>query len=368
MASGHRGFSLCRALNQSYHSPVLDIPLRVGISGSGKLAHAIAFQVKATPGMDLLWTAEAFSPETPVDVFVEASDSVEKGVTSALSALDHHTHVVITNPAVDLIAGPLLAATAYQNGLIVTSDAGTRHGALATLIPEAVIMGFDIIQAGCCAREDHTRLNLELAVLANAFGFLPPPKGMTGPRINTIAEALNAFDFSAYDQIPRIDFITGHLPAGTVYLIVKPNEDLPPDQAAHLEDYDMGKGPCYLLQRPYCLGHLETPKTILGAAAGQSILSSGRPTCDVYAHAGQDLKAGSTITSALHSREIIGRVAPLHPDGVPIALLEREITLKTDVAKDQPLTFDDLNLPDCDLTHLWIRQQEMLVQNESSPG
>ena len=348
---------------------MLDIPLRVGISGSGKLAHAIAFQVKATPGMDLLWTAEAFSPETPVDVFVEASNSVENGVTSALSALNHHTHVVITNPAVDLIAGPLLATTAYQNGLIVTSDAGTRHGALATMIQEAVIMGFDIIQAGFCAREDHTRLNLELAVLANAFGFLPPPEGMTGTRINTIAEALNAFDFSAYGQIPRIDFITGHLPKGTVYLIVKPNEDLPAVQAAYLEeDYDMGKGPCYLLQRPYCLGHLETPKTILGAAAGQSILSSGRPTCEVYAYATQDLKAGSTITSALNSRNIIGHVAPIDPEGVPIALLEREITLKTDLEKGQPLTFDDLNLPDCELTHLWIQQQEMLEQNELSPG
>lgn len=345
---------------------MLDIPLRVGVSGSGKLAHAIAFQVKATPGLDLLWSADTFTPDKPVDVFVEASDSVEKGVTSALSALNHHTHVVITNPAVDLIAGPLLAATAYQNGLIVTSDAGTRHGALATMIREAVIMGFDIVQAGCCAREDHTRLNLELAVLANAFGFLPPPGGLTGPQADTVSEALQAFDFSKHGEVPRIDFLSGNLPQGCIYLIVAPKEDLPREQAAYLQDYHLGSGPRYLLHRPYCLGHLETPKSIMGAAAGQSILSSAHPTCEVYAQANQDLKAGSIITNALESRMLVGRVAPINPDGIPIALLEGEITLKTDLAKDQPLTFDDLALPDCDLTRLWIQQQEMLAQNEPS--
>ncbi|YCM43489.1 hypothetical protein V2O64_19455 [Verrucomicrobiaceae bacterium 227] len=341
---------------------MLDIPLRVGVSGSGKLAHAIAFQVKTTPGMDLQWLNDTFTPESPVDVFVEASDSVEKGVISALDALNRNTHVVLTNPAVDLIAGPLLAATAYQNGLIVTSDAGTRHGALATLIQEAGIMGFDIIQAACCSHQNSTRLNLELAVLANAFGFQPPAGGMTGPPATALIDALHAFDLNSYGEIPRVDFLTGDLPQGTLYLIVKPKENLPPEQISLLQEYHLGDGPHYLLHRPYYLGHLETPKAILGAAAGQAILSSGHPTCDVYAHATQDLKAGTTITNALQSGQIHGRIAPLNSDGIPIALLNSDTVLKTDLTKDQPLTFDDLNLPDCQLTHLWIQQQDMLEQ------
>ncbi len=375
------------------------------------MGRGIAFQVKTTPGMDLTWVADSdpasaanaaaladncahgtdlaqLFKDHPIDVFVEATNSIGPAAEYCLLALKNHAHVVLMNAEVDLALGPLLQSRAYTEGLIVTSDAGDQHGVLATMIQEANIMGFDIVQAGnikgfldrsatpesilpeaekrnlsavqCCAYTDGTKLHIEMAVLANAFGYLPPVGGMTGPRAADVNEALTAFDLDSYDGTPRIDYLLGAEPGGGVYLIVKPKADLPEEQAFYLNYYKLGEGPYYLLYRPYHLCHLETPKAILGAAAGQAILSPSRPTCEVYAYAKRDLPAGTPIRHAIGSAELYGLVEPLDANRIPISLLEDETHLKRDLTKDQALTFDDLDLPDSSLTRLWIEQQELL--------
>ena len=272
--------------------------------------------------------------------------------------------------------------------MTVTSDAGDQHGVLASLIAEAELMGFDIVQAGnikgfldraatpdsirseaekrnlsptqCCAYTDGTKLHLEMAVLANALGYLPPEGGMTGPRAKDVQEALQLFDFSTYGETPRIDYLLGAEPGGGVYLVVRPKKELPAEQAFYLNYYKLGNGPEYLLYRPYHLCHLETPKAIFAATTGQPLLFQTRQTCDVYAYAKQDLSAGTSIYHAIGSAECYGLVEPLNSQRVPISLLEETTTLKRAVAKDQALTFDHLDLPDCRLTELWKEQQQLL--------
>ena len=256
------------------------------------------------------------------------------------------------------------------------------------MIQEADTMGFDIIQAGnikgfldryatpesirheaeirnlsatqCCAYTDGTKLHIEMAVLANALGYLPPDGGMTGPRAQNVQEALDLFDFQSYGATPRIDYILGAEPGGGVYLVVKPKKQLPMEQAFYLSYYKLGDGPHYLLYRPYHLCHLETPKAILGAMRGQPILSTRAQTCDVYAYAKRDLPAGTTITHAIGSAEIYGLVEPVDDTKIPIALLEDASTLKAPLEKDQPLGSEHLDLPDSKLTTLWRRQQSLL--------
>jgi len=198
-----------------------------------------------------------------------------------------------------------------------------------------------------------------MAVLANAMGYLPPEGGMTGPPAKDVHEALSLFDFSNYGDTPRIDYILGAEPGGGVYLVVRPKKDLPEEQAFYLNYYKLGDGPEYLLYRPYHLCHLETPKAILGAAAGHPILSPAKPTCDVYAYAKSDLPAGSTIKHAIGSAELYGLVEPLDSNKVPISLLENDSILKSPLSKDQPLTFAEIDLPDAPLTRLWKKQQNL---------
>ena len=268
------------------------------------MGRGIAFQVHATQGLELTWacdqdmtaaqSAAALAPGAqhshefakllathPIDVLVEATNSIGPAAEYCLAAIENSAHVVLMNAEVDLALGPLLHHRAQDAGVTVTSDAGDQHGVLASLIDEAKLMGFDIVQAGnikgfldrsatpdsikeeadkrklsatqCCAYTDGTKLHIEMAVLANALGYLPPEGGMVGPRATNVQEALTSFDFSSYGDTPRIDYLLGAEPGGGVYLVVRPQKGLPPEQAFYLNYYKLGNGPEYLLYRPYHL-------------------------------------------------------------------------------------------------------------------
>lgn len=387
-------------------------PIRVGLVGAGSMGLGIAMQVKATPGMSLQWVCDRnlesakkgatfggssrfgdgfqrLIEEEPIDVLVEATNSIEAAAEYCLTAIRAESHVVLMNAEVDLALGPLLTAEASCHNVTVTSDAGDQHGVLAGLVQEAELMGFEILQAGnikgfldqnatpqsiaaeaakrnlsptqCCAYTDGTKLHIEMAVLANALGYLPPEGGMTGPKAAKVQEALHLFDFSNYDGTPRIDYLLGAEPGGGVYLVVRPQASLPIEQAFYLNYYKLGPGPNYLLYRPYHLCHLETPRAILAAATGQPILSTDRKACEVYAYAKRELRAGTQITHAIGSAECYGRVEPINPEKVPIALLESATLVKNSISRGQALTLADLTLPDCRLTDLAAHQDELLA-------
>lgn len=367
--------------------------LRVGLVGAGCMGRGIAFQIHATPGMSLTWVADqdpnaarntatlapgslhgtdflSLLTQHPIDVLVEATNSIEAAARYCEAALQNKSHVVLMNAEVDLAHGPRLASIATSKNLILTSDAGDQHGVLATMIAEADLMGFDIVQAGnikgfldrratpesiaqearkrnlsatqCCAYTDGTKLHIEMAVLANALGYLPPPGGMTGPRAARVEEALTLFDLASYSGIPRIDYLLGAEPGGGVYLIVTPKASIPPAQSFYLDYYKLSASPCgtfRLLYRPYHLCHLETPKAILAAVAGKAVLAPGtRKTCDVYAYAKRALPAGTRISHAIGSAELYGIVEALDPSKIPIASLEAPVTLKAGLDRDQALT------------------------------
>jgi len=53
-------------------------------------------------------------------------------------------------------------------------------------------------------------------------------------------------------------------------------------------------------------------------------------------------------------------VEPLSSSKIPIALLEAETILKTDLKQDQALSPEHLDLPKTKLTDLWNQQLEIL--------
>jgi len=398
--------------------------ITVGLVGCGSMGRGIAFQVNATPGMRIAWVADrdpraaeavaalAGCPATtdamrmltghPVHVMVEATNSIGAAAEHCLRAFETGAHVVLMNAEVDLALGPLLHREAVSRGLTLTSDAGDQHGVLASMIVEADRMGFEVVQAGnikgfldrratptgiraeaakrrlsptqCCAYTDGTKLHIEMAVLANGFGYLPPEGGMTGPRAASVHEALGLFDFDSYAGTPRVDYLLGAEPNGGVYLVVQPKATLPDEQRFYLGYYKLGAGPRYVLYRPYHLCHLETPKAIFAAMEGRPILAPGqastllggrpgpiRPTCDVFARAKRDLRAGETIEHAIGSDACHGTIDRSDATGIPIVLLEAPSVLRRDVPRDAPITKDDLDLPDVPLTRLWRRQRERLA-------
>jgi len=183
---------------------------------------------------------------------------------------------------------------------------------------------------------------------------------MTGPRAKRVEEALQLFEFGSYGDTPRIDYLLGAEPGGGVYLVVKPNKNIPAEQAFYLNYYKLGDGPYYLLYRPYHLCHLETPKAILAAAEGRPVLTATKQSCDVYAYAKRDLPAGTPISHAIGSAEVYGLVEPLDNQKIPITLLESEAILHSPLLKDQAITPEHLDTPSDNLTTLWHRQKSLL--------
>ena len=271
-------------------------PIRVGLIGAGCMGSGIAHQISLTPGMSLEWivakrprSAQNLAQKTgaktggsdslrllqdhPVDVLVEASNTIWAAYQPSRAALENGAHVVLMNAEVDLIFGPQLCRLAASKDLIVTSDAGDQHGVLARMIHEIQLWGFEIVQAGnvkgflnryatsaeltheaakrnlsplkCCSFTDGTKLNIEMALLANAFALLPTRIGMTGPVVMNIDEALQVFDHPTGPN-GCVDYILGAQPGGGVYVIGKCDD---PNQHPYLEYYKIGTGPYYLFKR-----------------------------------------------------------------------------------------------------------------------
>ena len=145
-------------------------PITVGLVGAGAMGMGIVHQINITPGMKLLWVADqhldvaekaaALSDgcaagtdakellkSSPVDVFIESTNSIQSALEYCETAIENKSHVVLMNAEVDLAFGPYLTKLASDHGVIITSDAGDQHGVLASMIEEITLWGFEIVQA-----------------------------------------------------------------------------------------------------------------------------------------------------------------------------------------------------------------------------
>lgn len=336
------------------------------------------------------------------DVLVEATNTIGFAAEVCLAAIERDLHLVLMNAEVDLALGPLLHRRAAARDLVVTSDAGDQHGVLARMIDEIRLWGFRIVMAGnikgfldryatadglleeaakrrlnpiqCCAYTDGTKLGVEMALIANAEGLVPFVPGMEGPRAGDVREVFEHFDFDRYAALPGgaegvVDYILGAEPGGGVFVVGHCDDPL---QQQYLWYYKLGDGPYYLFYRPYHLCHLETTRAIARAVLdGEPILrpAHGR-VADVYAYAKRDLRAGESVPHGIggnHFYGLIERCAEADAaDRVPIVLLDADTgqpaVLKRALARDEPVTFADLALPESRLLSLFHEQAELLRQ------
>lgn len=401
--------------------------IHVGLAGAGAMGLGIAWQIGKTPGMRLSFVTDlnleaaekakqiygrdgcVVSTDTlatlrdkniPLDVFVESTNSIGAAAEYCLAAIDRKSHVVLMNAEVDLILGSLLQHKAKEQGVVVTSDSGDQHGVLSRMMEEIEMWGFDIVQAGnikgflnryatpeslaheaevrklsldqCCAYTDGSKLNIEMAVIGNEYGLTPKIPGMEGPKCQTIEEAINLFDFDAYENKGRVDYIIGARPGGGVYVVGKCNDEF---QKHYLWYYKLiAKHPYYLFYRPYHLCHLETPRAIaLAALYGKAVLTqkAGRVN-DVYAFAKTDLTVGTEIKHGIGNAAVYGMVMSTEEadakNQIPQGVLDSTEALtrtKLLVAKkkDEPIFWSDVELPDGPIQKLYKKQKAILFQS-----
>ena len=398
--------------------------IHVGLIGLGAMGLGIAYQVGRTPGMRLSFVAdtneaaakkgaEMYGKPTKVltdgmaalkdetikcDVFVEATNSIIAAYDYCMAAIQRKAHCVFMNAEVDLILGFLLQAEAKKHGVVVTSDAGDQHGVLARMMEEIEMWGFEIVQAGnmkgflhrhrdmegtyeiakklnlspiqCLAYTDGSKLNIEMCIIANEYGLTPFVPGMEGPRADKVQDVVNLFDFEKYQGKGRVDYVLGAKEhAGGVYVVGRCDNEFQHDLLNYYKVTN--KHPYYVFLRPYHLCHLETPRAIaLAALYGKAVCTQrgGRIT-DTFAYAKKDLKPGDVIQHAIGSDHIYGLIDEAKvadsASHVPQGVLdvegqpERPI-VKRAVAKDQPLTWDDLDMPATRMVELWEKQKPLV--------
>ncbi len=314
----------------------------------------------------------ALDPSLEIDVLVEASSAIADAAHTCELAIERGAHVVLMNAEVDLAHGSRLLRLAKERGVVLTSDAGDQHGVLLTMIDEIRLWGIEIVMAGnmkgflnryataegiveearirrldphqCCAYTDGTKLNIEMALVANATGLHLSRRGMDGPRIEHVDEVLDTFDFDRYQSPGVVDYVLGAKPDGGVFVVGHCEDPL---QREFLHYYKRGEGPYYLFYRPYHLCHLETPRAIAKAACyGEAVLApwAGKIT-DVYAHAKRDLVPGEEVAHAIGGDQFYGlieEVKKAEDEGlVPLTWLEPDgegrASLHEALMRDEPL-------------------------------
>jgi predicted homoserine dehydrogenase-like protein len=329
---------------------------------------------------------------SPVEVIVEASGVPEVGAKVAFHAILSKKHVVMLNVETDVTVGYLLRRLADSSGIVYTVSAGDEPGATKGLYDFAEAMGFHIVAAGkgknnpldreatpeklaaeaaskkmsakmLTAFVDGTKTMVEMTALANATGLLPDVRGMHGP-IATVEQLPTLFSLKSEGGILErkgvVDYALGSVAPG-VFVVVTT------DQSAVIEDLQylhVGSGPNWVLYRPYHLANLETPLSAAQAVLlGETTIATVRkPVAETITLAKKDLKAGQildgigqfTFYASIERADIAAEERLL-----PLGLAEGAV-LKVDVAKRQPITYDQVELDRSSMiVHLRALQDRM---------
>jgi predicted homoserine dehydrogenase-like protein len=307
------------------------------------------------------------------DVFLEASSSIIPAAQFALTSLEHQKHLVLMNSEIDLTFGPYLLQQARENGVVFTSCDGDQHGVIGRLVREVELWGLQVVLAGnikgfldrysdptgiipeadkrrldyrmATAYTDGTKLCVEMALVANAFGMMTPIPGMRGPPASSVQEALTLFDLNAARDSARpwVEYVLGAEPGGGVFVIGYCAEEY---QRTMLEYFKMGQGPYYLFYRPYHLCHVEAMQCIFEAVLEKrSLLQPDFGfSANVFAYAKRALAQGERLDGVggyagygLIENCVAGEI----PRGLPICLAEN-LTLKRPIARDEKILLEDV--------------------------
>ncbi|MFZ2445471.1 MAG: hypothetical protein WAW37_03865 [Syntrophobacteraceae bacterium] len=308
-----------------------------------------------------------------LDAVIEASSAIGPAAEHAVDALEHGKHLILMNSEIDLIFGPLLSHIAEKNGVVCTSCDGDQYGVMKHIIDDLKSWGFELVMAGnikgfldrdanptsivpeadkrnldyrmCTSYTDGTKLNIEMALIANAYGLSTKIPGMYGPRTHHVNEVFRCFDFPALweEREPFVDYILGAEPGGGVFAVGYCDNPYQKDMLAY---YKMGPGPFYLFYRPYHLCHIEAMDTVVKAVSeGRCLLKPdfGFNT-NVFTYAKCDLAQG-TLLDGIGGYTCYGQIENCDEStsapGLPVCLAEN-VALGRAVAKDQQILMDDI--------------------------
>ena len=205
-----------------------------------------------------------------------------------------------------------------QNPAMVTSFAdGSKISFEQTIVANAT--GFKVRRAACRAGVKYRRLVMKIGELYD---------------IDELRELGGIVDYTVGPPLVKVFCLAEH-----------PD----PKQRHYLNLYKMGEGPLYPFWIPYHLVHFEAPYAIARVALfGDDVAPPlGGPVVEVCAVAKRDLKAGEVLDDYgmyMTYGEAVNVDEMSSGRYLPEGLVEG-CRLKRDIAEDQVLTYDDVELP-----------------------
>jgi predicted homoserine dehydrogenase-like protein len=278
---------------------------------------------------------------------------------------------------VDATIGPILQTHAREKGVILSACEGDEPGAQMNLfrwvkgrglIPRVMgnVKGLQdpyrtpTTQKGWAERwgqnaamvtsfADGSKISFEQSIVANATGFKVKSRGMSRGMVydGNVMDLPKLYDIDEVRAFGGIvDYTVG--PTGVKVFCLAEHAD--PKQRHYLNLYKMGEGPLYPFWTPYHLVHFEVPNAIARVVLfGDEVAPPiGGPVVEVCAVAKRELNAGEeldgygmymTYGEAVNADEMCAN--RYLPEG-----LVEGCRLKRDVARDDVLTYDDVELPD----------------------
>jgi predicted homoserine dehydrogenase-like protein len=308
-----------------------------------------------------------------LEAIIEATGTIEFGVKAVLAAIENGKHVVLANAELDATLGPILKAKANRAGIVMTNTDGDEPGVAMNMLRFVRSIGLEPVLAGnlkglydpyrtpdtqrafaeannqkpkaVTAFADGTKLSMELAVLANATGFGVAKRGMYGPPLAHVRESVDFYR----DKLRAggmVDFLVGADPYSGAFVLGYSEDAV---RCNYLKYLKMGEGPLYVFHTPFHLPQLEIPNTVARAVLFQdaAVTPCGAPVCDAVTVAKRDLQVGEMLDGlggfacyALLDNYAAARSTAALPMGV-----SEGCRVLRSVAKDQVVTYDDVELP-----------------------
>jgi predicted homoserine dehydrogenase-like protein len=344
-----------------------------------------------------------------VEVVVEATGHAPAGIRHARRAIHEGKHIVMVNVEADVLAGPLLAREAESAGVVYSLAYGDQPALICELVDWARSCGFPVIAAGKGTKYrpeyhastpetvwghygltpeqakaggmnpqmfnsflDGTKSSIEMAAVANASGLTPAPDGLVFPPVGTheLAETLRPGNAGTLHHAGQVEVISSvhrdgspvrnDLRWGVFVVFEAPNEYA----QRCFQEYGVvtdSSGRLSALYRPFHLIGLELNVSILSAALRNE--PTGAATGfrgDVVSTAKRDLRAREVLDGE-GGACVWGKLMPaadsLRLGGLPIGLANR-VTLVRDVARGQPVTWDDVRMDAADDAYRYRRAME----------
>ncbi|MCC7009024.1 MAG: NAD(P)-dependent oxidoreductase [Acidobacteria bacterium] len=311
-----------------------------------------------------------------LDILVDATGAVPFGASFALESIRRGKDLILMNAEVDGTVGPLLKVHADRADVIVTGCDGDQPGVQLNLVRFVRGLGLRPLvcgnikglqdryrtpttQAGFAARwgqtphmvtsfADGTKISFEQAIVANATGMCVARRGMLGlEHTGHVDELTGKFDVDELRALGGIvDYVVGAAPSPGVFVFAERQDDI---QRVYLDYGKLGQGPLYSFYVPYHLTALEVPISVARVALYRDVIIAPDhgPRVDVVTAAKRDLRTGEELdglggyaTYGLCENADVTHARRLLPIGVA-----EGGRLTRDVAKDEVLTYEDVELP-----------------------